>query len=115
MSNKHSTRSAKQPTKLRVGDKVVVISGAHKGQSGAITRFTKARSRVFVEGVNKVKRHVKPQPAIGQAGGVVEKDASLAISNVALVAGEGQRTRLGYKILEDGQKVRIAKATGEQV
>ncbi len=72
-----------QPTKLRVGDDVVVVSGAHKGSAGTILRFNGDRSRVFVEGVNVVRKHEKPVPALGRPGGVREKEASIHISNVA--------------------------------
>jgi len=103
------------PTKLRVGDSVTVTSGAHKGSTGTISRFNGDRSRVFVEGVNMVKRHEKPQAALGRNGGIIEKEASVHISNVALVTADGQATRVGYQRLENGQKVRVAKKTGEQI
>ena len=105
---------AKQPTKLRVGDEVVVISGAHKGSAGTIARFNADRSRAFVKGVNRVKRHVKPNPMVGESGGVVEKEASVAISNLSY-ALDGQGTRLGYRTDENGNKVRFSKRTGDQV
>lgn len=106
--NKHSCR-------LRQGDTVQVISGAHKGAVGLITSFKKDRSRAFVEGVNKVKRHEKPMPALGRTGGIIEKEASIHISNLSLVTAEGQRTRIGYKLLANGQKVRVARRTGEEI
>jgi len=102
-------------TKLRIGDKVTVISGAHKGESGAVLRFNKDRTRVFVEGVNVVRRHEKPIPALGRPGGIREKEASLHISNVAFVTADGERTRIGYQRLENGQKVRVARKSGEQL
>ena len=107
-SNKYSCR-------LRKGDSVQVISGAHKGSEGQITRFKKDRSRAFVEGVNKVKHHEKPMPALGRTGGIIEKEASIHISNLSLVTAEGQRTRVGYKLLANGQKVRVARRTGEEI
>ena len=102
-------------TKLRIGDQVTVVSGAHKGESGKLLRFTKDRSRVFVEGVNVVRRHEKPMPALGRPGGIREKEASLHISNVAYVTADGERIRIGYQRLENGQKVRVAKNSGEQL
>jgi large subunit ribosomal protein L24 len=102
---------ARIKTRIRIGDVVAVISGAHKGQNGTVKRFNADRSRVFVEGVNKVRRHEKPQPALGREGGITEKEASIHISNVKLLV-DGTATRVGYRI-EDGTKVRFAKATGE--
>ena len=106
---------AKIKTRLRIGDSVVVTSGAHKGSNGTITRFNKDRSRVFVEGVNLVKRHEKPMPSLGRQGGIIEKEASLHISNVALQDSNGKATRTGFKFLDNGDKVRFAKNTGEQL
>ncbi len=102
-------------SRLRVGDTVVVTSGAHKGSTGEIARFSKDRTRVFVEGVNMVKRHEKPMAALGRAGGIVEKEASVHVSNVALQTADGAATRVGFKFLDNGEKVRFAKKTGEQI
>jgi len=102
-------------SKLRIGDQIVVISGAHKGENGKVLRFNKDRTRVFVEGVNVVRRHEKPMPVLGRPGGIREKEASLHISNVAYVTADGERTRIGYKRLENGQKVRVSRSTGEQL
>lgn len=101
-------------TKLRVGDDVVVISGAHKGSAGSILRFNGDRTRVFVEGVNVVRRHEKPVPALGRPGGIREKEASVHISNVAFQTSDGA-ARLGYKRLDDGTKVRVNKKTQEVI
>ena len=101
--------------RLRNGDTVQVIAGAHKGAVGQITGCKKDRSRALVEGVNKVKRHEKPMPALGRTGGIIEKEASIHISNLSLVTAEGQRTRVGYKVLANGQKVRVARRTGEEI
>lgn len=106
---------ARIKSRLRVGDQVTVVSGAHKGETGTIDRFNGDRSRVFVEGVNIVKRHEKPQQALGRQGGIIEKEASVHVSNVALVTVDGHPTRVGFKYLDNGQKVRIAKKTGEQI
>ena len=101
-------------TKLRVGDDIVVISGAHKGSTGSILRFNGDRTRVFVEGVNVVRRHDRPVPALGRPGGITEKEASIHISNVAFQNADGA-TRLGYKRLDDGTKVRVNKKTQEVI
>ena len=102
-------------SRLRVGDAVAVVSGAHKGSTGEITRFSKDRSRVFVDGVNLVKRHERPMAALGRAGGIIEKEASIHVSNVALQTADGTTTRVGFKFLDNGEKVRFAKKTGEQI
>ena len=102
-------------SRLRVGDTVVITSGAHKDSTGEITRFSKDRSRVFVEGVNIVKRHERPMAALGRAGGIIEKEASIHVSNVALQTADGAATRVGFKFLDNGEKVRFAKKTGEQI
>ena len=101
-------------TKLCVGDDIVVISGAHKGSTGSILRFNGDRTRVFVEGVNVVRRHDRPVPALGRPGGITEKEASIHISNVAFQSADGA-TRLGYKRLDDGTKVRVNKKTQEVI
>ena len=107
--------AARQKVRLKVGDPVVVTSGAHKGETGTVRSFTKDRERVLVEGVNKVRRHEKPQQALGRQGGIVEKEAPVAISNVAYRLSDGSATRIGFEVLENGQKVRVAKKTGEQI
>lgn len=99
-------------TRLRIGDELIVTSGAHAGSTGKLLRFNGDRSRVFIEGVNKIRRHEKPMPALGREGGIIEKEASIHISNVA-VAVNGQATRVGYRFDDEGNKVRYAKATGE--
>ena len=101
--------------RLKIGDPGVVTAGAHKGETGDIKSFTKDRERVVVDGVNKVRRHEKPMQALGKAGGIVEKEAPVAISNVAYRLSDGTATRIGYQVLDNGQKVRVAKKTGEQL
>ena len=102
-------------TKLRVGDKVIVISGASAGESGKILRFNKDRSRLFVEAVNVIRRNERPMQALGRAGGIKEKEASIDISNVAFVGSDGKPTRLGYRRLENGEKIRVSKKTGDAI
>ena len=98
--------------KIKKGDKVVVITGRDKGKTGEVKQVLPAESRVIVDGVNMVKRHTKP--SAGNAGGIVEKEASIHVSNVAYVDPKTDKpTRIGYKTLEDGRKVRFAKRSGE--
>jgi large subunit ribosomal protein L24 len=100
--------------RLRRGDEVIVVSGRDKGRKGRIVRVQRDRGRVIVQGANMVKRHTRP--SAGQPGGIVEKEAALHISNVALVDPKtGEASRIGYKFLEDGRKVRFAKASGEVI
>ncbi len=103
-------------TKLKVkkGDEVVVIAGKEKGKKGKIVKVIPAESRVVVGGINMVKRHTKPSRT--GAGGIVEKEASLHVSNVSLLDPKsGKPTRAGYKIKDDGTKVRIARKSGDAV
>jgi len=101
--------------KIRKGDEVVVIAGKDKGKRGAVVGRVDA-DRVVVEGVNRVKKHVKPNPVKGVVGGVVDKDMPLHISNVALFNPVTKKAdRVGFKMLEDGKKVRVFKSNGEVV
>ena len=98
--------------KIKKGDTVVVISGRDKGKSGEVKKVFPAENRVVVDGINMVKRHTSP--SAGNAGGIVEKEASIHVSNVAYVDPKTDKpTRVGYKTLEDGRKVRFAKRSGE--
>ena len=100
--------------KVKKGDEVIVIAGKDKGKKGAILSVLTEKRRVFVAGVNKVKRHTKPGK--DGAGGIIEKEASLHVSNVMLVDKKtGKGTRVGYAIDKDGIKSRIAKRSGEKV
>ncbi len=98
--------------KIKKGDKVVVITGRDKGKSGEVLRVLRDVERVLVQGVNMVKRHTRP--AAGQTGGIVEKEAAIHLSNVAHIDPKSDKpTRVGYKILDDGRKVRVARRSGE--
>jgi len=102
------------PAKLKIkkGDKVVVISGRDKGKSGEVLRVFVEECRAVVQGVNMVKRHTRPRP--GEPGGIVEKEAAIHVSNIAHIDPKSQKpTRVGFKILDDGRKVRFAKRSGE--
>lgn len=110
---------SKIKTKIKKGDTVIVIAGKSKGAKGTVLQVKTAeqgRSRILVEGVNMVKKAVRPNPNIGEKGGIQEKEAFLDISNVKLfnpIANKGER--VGYRILEDGKKVRYFKKSGELV
>jgi len=98
--------------KIKKGDKVIVISGREKGKTGEVLRVIRDENRAIVQGLNMVKRHTRPSP--GQPGGIVEKEAAIHISNLAHIDPASQRpTRVGYKFLEDGRKVRFARRSGE--
>jgi|SRR3984893_5285107 large subunit ribosomal protein L24 len=98
--------------KIKKGDKVVVITGRDRGKTGEVKRVLPAENRVVVDGINMVKRHTRP--SAGNAGGIVEKEASIHVSNVAHIDPKTDKpTRIGYKTLEDGRKVRFAKRSGE--
>jgi large subunit ribosomal protein L24 len=101
--------------KIRKGDEVVVITGKDKGKRGTVLTRVDAE-RVLVEGVNRAKKHVKPNPVKGVAGGIVDKDMPIQISNVALFNPATKKAdRVGIKVLEDGRKVRVFKSNGELV
>ena len=96
---------------IKKGMKVRVISGAHKGQEGKVLFSSPKEQRVVVEGVNFIKKSTRPSQE-NPNGGIVEKEASLHVSNVLVVQG-GDTSRLGYRVLDDGSKVRILKKTNE--
>ena len=100
--------------KIKKGDRVVVITGRDKGKIGTVLRAIPTESRVVVEGVNMVKRHTR-QTARDQ-GGIVEKEGTIHVSNVAHVDPKSNKpTRVGFKNLEDGRKVRVARDSGEVI
>ncbi|GIX34029.1 MAG: 50S ribosomal protein L24 [Lysobacterales bacterium] len=100
--------------RIRKGDQVVVIAGKNKGQRGEVLRVLD--EHVIVQNVNLVKRHQKPNPAANQPGGIIEREAPIHISNVMLFNPATKKgDRVGFKILEDGRKVRVFRSTGEVV
>jgi large subunit ribosomal protein L24 len=99
--------------KLKKGDPVIVLTGKDKGKEGTILRVLRKDGRVVVEGVNMAKKHQRPVRATMQAG-IIDKDMPMDASNVAYVH-KGKPTRLGYKVDDDGKKVRVAKRTGEVI
>jgi len=102
--------------KIRKGDEVAVLTGKDKGKRGTVVRVDVEDNTVVVEGINRVKKHVRPNPMKGQVGGIVEKEMPIQISNVAVFNAATQKAdRVGFKVLEDGRKVRIFKSNGEVV
>ncbi|MCW2282953.1 large subunit ribosomal protein L24 [Rhodoblastus acidophilus] len=100
--------------KIKKGDKVVVIAGRDKGRKGEVTLVLPKEGRAVVSGVNTVKRHQKQTQA--QEGGIITKEAPIQLSNIAIAdPKDGAPTRVGFKILEDGRKVRFAKRSGELI
>jgi large subunit ribosomal protein L24 len=99
--------------KLQKGDTVLVLSGPYKGQQGKITRALPKVNKVIVEGVNVAKKHQR-QTQVRVKGGIIDKDMPIAASAVAFVGKKGP-TKIGYKIKDDGTKVRIDRGTGEEI
>ena len=101
--------------RIKKGDTVVVITGAEKGRRGEVLRVFPDAARAVVQGVKIAKRHVKPR-GMGQPGGIVEQEASIHLSNLKLIDPKSDKpTRVGFRLLENGSKVRVAKATGEVI
>ncbi|QJD71532.1 50S ribosomal protein L24 [Marinobacterium sp. LSUCC0821] len=101
--------------KIKRDDEVIVIAGKDKGKRGKVMRVLE-NDRLIVSGINMVKKHQKPNPMLQQPGGIIEKEAAIATSNVAIFnAATGKGDRVGFKTLEDGTKVRFYKSTGEFV
>ncbi|MEY4364510.1 MAG: hypothetical protein RLZZ24_1862 [Pseudomonadota bacterium] len=101
--------------KIRKGDQVIVIAGRDKGKRGVVA-LRKDDSHLIVEGINLVKKHTKPNPMAGTAGGIVEKAMPIHQSNVAIYnAASGKADRVGIKVLADGNKVRVFKSSGEEI
>ncbi len=100
--------------KIKRGDSVVVITGRDKGKTGEVLRVLPANSRVIVQGINVAKRHARPR--MGDPGGIIEKELTIHISNIAHIDPHSSKpTRIGYKHLDDGRKVRFARRSGEVI
>jgi large subunit ribosomal protein L24 len=100
--------------KIKKGDKVVVLTGRDKGKSGEVLEVRPVEGRALVRGVNLVKRHQKQSQT--QAGGIITKEAAMQLSNLAVAdPKDGKATRVGFKILDDGRKVRFAKRSGDLI
>jgi large subunit ribosomal protein L24 len=100
--------------KIKKGDRVIVVSGRDRGKQGEVLRVERKEDRLIVQGVNMIKRHSRP--SAGHPGGIIDKEAPIHISNVAHVDPSSNRpSRIGYRFLEDGRKVRFAKRSGELI
>lgn len=101
--------------KIKRNDEVIVVAGRDKGKRGKVVSVL-TDDRLIVSGVHMIKKHQKPNPQLGVAGGIVEKEAPIQVSNVAIFnSATGKADRVGFKILEDGTKVRVFKSNGEAV
>jgi len=99
--------------KVKKGDTVEVIAGKDAGRTGKVLKVDSDRERVVVEGVHMIKRHTRPNPQKRIQGGIVEREGAIHVSNVMVISPDsGKKTRVGYKILDDGRKVRVAKVDG---
>lgn len=105
--------------KIKKGDQVIVITGKYKGRTGTVLRLVEDGKRVYVEGVNLVKKHTRPNPNANQPGGIIEKEAPFDISNVAIYNPKTQKAdRVGFKTVGEGddtRKVRVFKSDNEQI
>jgi len=100
--------------KIRRGDKVVVLAGRDKGKRGEVVKSFPTENKVLVQGINMVRKHQKQTPS--QQGGIIAKEAPIHVSNLAIQdPKDGSPTRVGYKFLDDGRKVRFAKRSGEVI
>ena len=102
-------------SKIRRDDEVIVLTGKDKGKRGKVTKVLLSENRVYISGVNLVKKHQKPVPALNTPGGIVEKEASIHVSNVAIFNSKtGKADRVGFRV-EDGKKVRFFKSNNEVI
>ena len=103
--------------KVKKGDTVLVIAGKDKGAKGKVIQSYPARERVLVEGVNRIKKHtqVSQNQRGAQSGGIVTQEAPIHVSNVMVVDSDGKPTRVGYRVGEDGKKVRISRRNGKDI
>jgi large subunit ribosomal protein L24 len=99
--------------KIKKGDKVVVLAGRDKGKAGEVVQVNPSEERALVRGVNMVQRHTKPQGV--NEGGIISKEAPIHLSNLAIADKDGKPTRVGFKKLDDGRKVRFAKRSGDLI
>ena len=99
--------------KIRKGDKVVILAGKDKGKTGTVQSVIPTETRAVVQGINLIRRHTKQTPS--QDAGIYTREAPIHLSNLALVDAAGKATRVGFKIQDDGKKVRVAKSTGDVI
>jgi large subunit ribosomal protein L24 len=122
MAARHHVRPKRRSLKIRSGDRVQVISGKDRGKTGRVLRVDPAKERVYVEGLNMIKRATRPQQAAGtssqtaaQLGGIIEREGPIHISNVMLLDAKGKPTRVGIERGEQGERVRVAKSSGARL
>jgi large subunit ribosomal protein L24 len=122
MARRHVVRPKRRSLKIRSGDRVQIISGKDRGKSGRVLRVDPAKERVYVEGLNMIKRATRPQQAAGtssqtaaQLGGIIEREGPIHISNVMLLDAKGKPTRVGIERGEQGERVRVAKSSGARL
>ena len=100
--------------KIRKGDKVIVLTGRDKGRTGEVIEVRPSEGRALVRGVNMVKRHQRQTPQ--QEGGIISKEASIHLSNIALTdPKDGKATRVGFKVMNDGRKLRVSRRSGVEI
>ena len=101
--------------KIKKGDRVRVLTGKDRGKEGTVLRALPTEGKLIVEGVNTAKKHQKPT-RVNQSGGIVERDMPIPVANVAVISpSDGRPTRIGYKVLDDGRKVRVCRRTGAEL
>ena len=101
--------------KIRTGDQIIVTAGKDKGKQGSVTKILPS-GRCFVSGIQMVKRHTKPNPNAGIAGGVLEKEASIDVSNISIYNSSTKKAdKVSIKLLEDGTKVRVYRSSGKEI
>jgi large subunit ribosomal protein L24 len=122
MAGRHTVRPKRRSLKIRSGDRVQVISGKDRGKTGRVLRVDPAKERVYVEGLNMIKRATRPQQAAGtssqtaaQLGGIIEREGPIHISNVMLLDAKDKPTRVGIERGENGERVRVAKSSGARL
>ena len=104
------------PTKLRTGDEVIVIAGKDLGEKGTLRKIIKTKNKAFVTGINIVKKHTKPNPEMGVTGGVVEQEAPVALSNLAIWnPSKKSKDKIAYSTNKDGKKIRLFKSDSKEI
>tara|TARA_B100001029_G_scaffold177319_1_gene181802 strand:+ start:4450 stop:4782 length:333 start_codon:yes stop_codon:yes gene_type:complete len=104
------------PTKLRSGDEVIVIAGKDIGKKGTLREIIKSKNKAIITGINMVKKHMKPNPEMGITGGVVEQEAAISLSNIAIWNPKKKsKDKISYSVDKEGRKIRLYKSDGAQV
>ena len=104
------------PTKLRTGDEVIVVAGKDFGKKGTLRKIIKSKNKGIVTGINMVKKHTKPNPEMGVTGGVVEQEAAIALSNLAIWnPSKKSKDKISYSTNKDGKKIRLFKSDSKEI